>query len=165
MAKRSPCWRLVVLLFLIALPAYSGCGAGAMEAEVEGTVTWRDRPLSGLYVTFIPESGGAESAARSFGVTDDQGHYVLTCLDGRRGTSAGPHRVLIGDAVVDPGRGMKGKRTAQPLPLPGKGKPRLANPEFPSSLYGKAETTPLRQDVATGKQTIDFHLPEHYSGN
>jgi hypothetical protein len=160
MARPSPYSAIPVILFLIALPAFSGCGEGVMEAEVEGAVTWRDHPLSGISVVFIPENGETETSPRSLAVTDEEGHYVLYCVNGKRGANAGRYKVLLVDGIVDPGRAMKGKRGDAPLPAPKKGKAKPANPDFPGYQYATPQATPLRQEVATGKQTIDFHLPQ-----
>ncbi len=160
MAKRSPWSGLILLLFLAALPAYCGCGSNSMEAEVDGTITWKGEALHGVTVTFVPEADQSEGTPRSSGVTDNNGHYVLACANGKRGAAAGSYRVIIADGVAEPNRaGKKGERPSEPLPVPNRNVARPANPAFPSQSYNRAEMTPLRQEVASGKQTIDFKLP------
>jgi hypothetical protein len=157
MATQSRHWRLIILGVVAAMvSANSGCRHKGMESQVEGTVTWKNEPLRGVSVSFVPDGELGESVLRSVGTTDEAGHYVLRCLNGKAGTVAGPHRVLIVDPVVDPSRAMKGERTKEPLGAKAKGL--RENPRFPT-LYAKLESTPLRKEVAAGKQQIDFNLP------
>ena len=157
MAWRSRHCRLIILGVAAAiLSANSGCRHKGMESQVEGTVTWKNEPLRGVSVSFVPDGELGESVLRSVGTTDEAGHYVLRCLNGKAGTVTGPHRVLIVDPVLDPTRKMKGERSSEPLGVKAKGI--RENPNFPA-LYAKLESSPLRKEVAAGKQQIDFNLP------
>src|SRR5262249_17651661 len=110
----------------------------------------------GVHVSFVPEGDQGESVLRSVGTTDEVGHYVLRCLNGKAGTVAGPHRVLIVDPVLDPSRKMKGERSNEPLGVKAKG---IRENQHFRAFYAKLESTRLRKEVAAGKQQIDFNLP------
>src|SRR5262245_49245216 len=67
----SNCPLLTVLLAALALP---GCGKTNLKvAPVSGIVTLDGNPLKRASVTFLPKAGGRPS----FGVTNDQGRYIL----------------------------------------------------------------------------------------
>ncbi len=68
-------FRLSALLFSATLV---GCG-GPRIAPVEGTVTLDGKGLDKIYVEFWPQSEGP----RSFGQTDEQGHFELKTDDGK----------------------------------------------------------------------------------
>jgi hypothetical protein len=69
--SKGPCLLGFLLLAELAL---SGCGNPNLSvAPVSGTVTLDGTPLQRASVTFQPNDGGRPS----FGVTNDQGRYVL----------------------------------------------------------------------------------------
>ena len=123
---------LLVAGLLLAGPllAAGGCGGSSDRPElgqVEGTVTLDGNALAGATITFQPQQGKA-----SRGVTDAQGHYVLTYLRDIRGAAIGPHTVAITTATE-------------------------ASPQekLPARYNRKTE---LKKEVAAGPNTIDFPL-------
>jgi hypothetical protein len=83
--------RLAHFVFLSCL-ALSGCSKeNMMVAPVSGTVTLDGAPLRAASVTFQPKGGGRPS----FGVTNDQGHYVLEYSLDELGAKVGPCVVKI----------------------------------------------------------------------
>ncbi|MCA9133581.1 MAG: carboxypeptidase regulatory-like domain-containing protein [Planctomycetales bacterium] len=80
-------WRLSVLL-LVGLSI--GCDSGPKLVEANGTVTFRDKPVPGADVIFVPDAGGAPVIGRS----DEQGHFSLT-TDGKEGAYAGTYKVAV----------------------------------------------------------------------
>jgi hypothetical protein len=70
----------------------SGCGDTNMKvAPVSGTVTLDGAPLKSASVTFLPKAGGRPS----FGVTNDQGRYVLEYSMDELGAEVGACTVKI----------------------------------------------------------------------
>lgn len=87
----KPTYRFWLVFAALALCA--GCGGRDLPdlAPVSGTVTLDGQPLSGVLVSFYPQSGGRPGT----GVTDEQGHYELMYVDGEEGTKLGPSRVEV----------------------------------------------------------------------
>jgi hypothetical protein len=105
------------------------------------------KPLANVMVTFNPD---AANQPQSTGVTDDAGHFELRCNNGAPGAVVGQHRVV----VVDAARFIPAKdRDADELPT-GDDVP----PSRVPSAYGRPDTTPLRQDVAKGSQTVTIEV-------
>lgn len=124
----------------------TGCGKSGPEfAPVEGTVLVKGKPHRGLVVRFLPDSEkGNNLSAIATGTTDEQGKYKLQYNDkGKEGPGApvGWHRVLIEDAS----RGPTPQGQTPPPPLV-------------SLTYSSPSTTPLRQEVKSGAQTIDLEV-------
>jgi hypothetical protein len=71
--------------------AIAGCGkSDAPElAEARGTVTYKDQPLEGASVVFIPASGPA-----AYGTTDADGKFTWMTR-GESGAMVGPGKVVI----------------------------------------------------------------------
>lgn len=83
--------RFTGILLLISANALSGCGGsdGPQVAAVEGTVTWKGKPLADAGVAFTPEKGPV-----AIGRTNEAGQYSLS-TQGRNGAVIGAHRVTI----------------------------------------------------------------------
>jgi len=125
---------------MVALAMTLGCGGPAVEipelGEVTGTVTVDNRPLEGLSVTFVPESGALASVAR----TGSDGKYELVyAVPGTKemikGAAVGQHTVRI-DVLPDP----LAQTSSQPLP----------------ARYNLEST--LKADVKQGPNTFDFQV-------
>ncbi len=99
----------LMLCGIIALVVLSGCGDGGPKVvPVEGTVKLDGKPLDKILVEFLPTSDGQ----RSFGETDNEGHFKLTTDDGERiGATVGTHKVTLKDTSVLGGKflGRKGE--------------------------------------------------------
>jgi hypothetical protein len=150
-------WNRVVLLGLILSAAAACGGKGVSVSEVEGTVLWNKKPLKNVEVQFLPDSELGTTGPRSTAITDDQGHYNLSFDDDKPGAVVGHHRVLLLEMDEDAdregkGAGRRGDRNARSRQQP------TNKPVLPER-YKKAATTPLKREVRTGKQTIDFDLP------
>jgi len=104
--------------------------------EVNGTVTVDGKPLEGVAVTFVPESGALASVAR----TGSDGKYeLLYAVPGAKqmikGAALGQHTVRI-DILPDP----LAQTASQPLP---------ARYNIESALTA---------DVKSGPNTFDFQV-------
>ncbi len=86
----------VAMAFVIA-----GCKKGPPSlVQVEGIVRFSDgRPVDKASIRFIPVKYSPDYTA--IGVTDEAGHYLLTCK-GRPGASPGEYVVVVKEAQVPP---------------------------------------------------------------
>jgi hypothetical protein len=146
--------RISVTLLVPILAA--GCAFGPPAVgEVEGTVTLKGKPLANVRVEFMPDYRKDTKGPRSTAMTDDKGHYTLTCDDGRPGAVVGTHLVLIRwddswysrdksprNVGADFNSDAEAARQKSPVP----------------AQYRAASTTPLQKEVKSGKQTIDLEL-------
>jgi hypothetical protein len=99
------CRSLQHCVMLTAL-ALSGCGNANMNvAPVSGTVTLDGAPLKAASVTFQPKDGGRPS----FGVTNEQGRYVLEYSLNELGAKVGACTVRISTENRDDDAGAKAK--------------------------------------------------------
>lgn len=114
-----------------------GCGAlsGPEVAEVTGTITLDDQPLSDVEVAFVPTSGGTTST----GYTDESGTYVLVYDAERDGAEVGEHTIRV--------------TRVQPEEQDGE-KPELRE-KLPESYNVKSE---LKIAITPGSQTVDIPL-------
>jgi hypothetical protein len=148
-----------LLLGVLAI-ASAGCQGKPPFAPVEGTVTQGGKPLAGVIVDFYPDPGtlGPRSTSTP---TDEAGHYRLrSSWGGQDGAVMGPHRVCILDAH-ERGRNSFGrlpKKAANSKEAPKEEMLRKqAAPRVPPS-YSHPNETPLRVEVHSGPQVIDFDV-------
>jgi hypothetical protein len=128
------------------LLALAGCGGPRHTfAEVEGKVTLRGKPLSGVIVTFYPDDEGINQLPYARGTTDQTGTYRLTAVNGQPGALVGKNRVVVNWPL--PERRDDGKR------------PPPQGPPIPNA-YTVVTDTPFLFEVKAGpRQTIDLELP------
>ncbi len=91
---------------LVVLPA-AGCGGGDQPLPVRGTVYFKDVPLSGGTIVFIPdeERGGRGPMARA--EIGPDGNFELR-TDDAAGAVAGWHRVTVAGPAPPPHDGPQG---------------------------------------------------------
>jgi len=108
--------RSLLRILLVTGLALSGCtNPNLSVAPVSGTVTLDGAPLKKASVTFQPNDGGRPS----FGVTNDQGRYVLEYSLNELGAKVGVCTVRI----TTENRGDDGKVTKEMVPKSYKTKP------------------------------------------
>src|SRR5262245_18646743 len=88
------------LRFLAAgglLAAVVGCSGGPKYAPVSGVITLDGKPYGNAVVSFQPigEGGDPNPGRGSSAYTDENGRFVLKCVDGRDGAVVAKHRVRI----------------------------------------------------------------------
>ena len=88
---------LITITFLVFL---SGCGGpGYKVTPVSGKVTFGDKPVANIHVSFQPKSGEGESGKPgpgSVGLTDAQGRFTLRTVDPEQdGAVVGTHVVRL----------------------------------------------------------------------
>jgi hypothetical protein len=134
---------------LLGLLMVCGCGSPLVYNEqVEGVVQIDGVPLTNVRVEFVPLVEGTKVPSSS-AVTDQAGHYRLTCDNGKSGAVVGKHRV-----VLLQGRG--GGRNPED-DAPAVKAPQPSNPPIPE-VYTLAAKTPLEITVEKGKTTYDLKV-------
>jgi hypothetical protein len=127
------------------LAGLTGCSSQPAQpplAEVEGTVTWKGRPLAQVRVEFVPDYYSGVKGPRSTAETDAQGHFTLTADDGRPGAVPGRHKVVV---TWDPSWRQRQEN------------PTVEAPPVPAGA-GQALRQELTREVKEGKQTLDLPL-------
>jgi hypothetical protein len=138
-------FRLLGLLLLLLL---GGCPKKyIMNAQVEGTVKIDGAPLPNIVVQLVPDVTSGEQSPGSTGATDEQGHYALTCDNGKAGAVLGKYRVVV---LAGRGGGRGDDREA--------GGVRRTGGTFVPPVYGVAAKTPLKMDVTADQHTYDLNL-------
>jgi hypothetical protein len=143
----DPPRRGVYLLALVALWA-NGCSPKAEFAEVSGVVLLDGKPMPAALVEFLPDPEQGTHGPVSAATTDEEGRFRLVSHDQRQGAVIGRHRVLIQDARSIPQAVTDFSKVKAPPVLPS----RIPN------AYGSAASTPLRQEVKPGSQTITLEV-------
>jgi hypothetical protein len=141
-----PTCRWISLAALIAVILLVGCNRRSYQvAEVDGVVLIKGKPGNKISVQFIPEVRGEASPPTSNASTDDQGHFTLQLIGPggtiEPGAVVGGHRVVLRDLQLAASPNAKGV----PIRLP--------------IEYTMPASTPLRQEVKAGKQTIEINVP------
>jgi hypothetical protein len=127
------------LLILAAI----GCSKAYQIAEVDGTLTIAGKPANKIHVQFVPISQDGTKLPISNADTDSRGKFSLELHDGNdtvSGSVVGTSRVALSDMqfAESNGRGVK-LRLRPEYTLPG--------------------STPFRQVITEGKQTIEIKVP------
>jgi hypothetical protein len=144
-------------LVLLAAAAVVGCGVGGPPplTQVEGTVLLDNKPLPGAQVEFVPklEKFGAEM--NSTGLTDENGHYRLTCnFKQQPGAVVAKHWVLVTEAPVPEEYRRPDGDTQAKYSRYVAG---LKNRPIPNE-YATVGKTPLVLEVTADKQVYDLTL-------
>ncbi len=139
-------------LFAGLLLGAIGCQGPVQQiASLEGTVTLDGKPLEGIEVHFVPDGDKGTAGPRAVGTTDSKGKFTLTCGDLGSGALIGHHRVMFVDIWALPA-------------VPDRREPKhavtrkvLEKPRIPDA-YSQVTTTPVRQEVKAGSQTVQLKL-------
>jgi hypothetical protein len=135
-------YAVYVVLTLIFMTL--GCSSKYKVAEVDGTLTIHGKPGNKIHIQFVPMGPPGVKLPASNADTDDQGKFMLEMWEGntvRQGAVVGTNRVVLSDTqFADAG--------------PGSGVPFRLKQE-----YTLPASTPLAQEVAEGKQTIEIKIP------
>jgi hypothetical protein len=148
-----------VLLLSISLLMVTGCNrGGASDFDLypaQGTVTYKNAPLAGATVVFVPDSGPTAS-----GMTDSSGVFKLSS-GGRPGAAVGKSKVTV--TKGDPNAASKAAGQMKPEDMMKVQKGEVAAPETKSGVpaaYGSPSTTPLDATVLPdgNKNKFQFDL-------
>ena len=100
---------LIPSVVLLALVFLAGCGGASDKiVEVTGKVMHNGKPVSGLVVSFVPQTKNTSGA--SSGTTDQNGEFKLTVFNtGQSGAVAGPNKVWVSLPRKPPVKRAKGE--------------------------------------------------------
>jgi hypothetical protein len=143
MSFRLPLRSAACFTALLFATLITGCGRSYKVAEVDGTLLIAGKPGNKMHIQFVPISPDGTKLPTSNADTDEQGKFTLEMRDGNstiNGAVVGASRVALSDL-----------RFAE---ANGQGVQLRVKPEY--TLPG---STPLRQAVAEGKQTIEIKVP------
>jgi len=137
MNRRNSCLTAAVVLALAA----SGCGGPLVN--VTGRLTYKGQPVPSTYVIFQPDEEGKRA---SRGITDDDGHFMLTHSKSDTGALRGPHTVFL-----------KYHMTAEEETghIPPKASKEL---KAVIARYSDPKTSPLHYDITKNGQVIEINL-------
>jgi hypothetical protein len=124
-------------------------------ADAEGTVLLDGKPLPQAHVEFVPELSNFGAEMISTAVTDDQGHFHLTCTyKDQPGAVVGKHHVIVMEPPTpeefrsqDPQ--VQAKRDQYQA--------KLKNRPIPTD-YGTLSTTPLVVEVKADQKSYELRL-------
>lgn len=139
--------RLVLGFFVLFLGA-TGCGSKDERAEVVGVVMLDGKPMPDALVEFCPDPEKGTHGPVAAGTSDAEGRFRLMSHDKLDGAVVGTHRVLVQDARSIPQAVTDFAKVKPPPVLPS----RIPN------LYASAASTPLRQEVKSGPQSITLEV-------
>jgi len=131
-----------------------GCGRKPPTlTPAEGTVTYLGQPLANVQVQFVPMLKDFGAEWNSVGVTDEKGHFTLTC-GGEAGAAVGRHRILVVEGPLPAGaRGQSQEAQAAFSQYMSK----LKNRPIPTK-YATVSQTPLEMEVKAGQSVYDVVL-------
>lgn len=131
----------------------TGCGGGSvLKTEyVEGTVTYKDAPLTEASIAFSPVD--ASKGTPAYGRTDAQGKYKLQTQLGavNKGTTPGEYVVIISKSENVPTGKQEKDSDGNMVDI-------TETKTLVPTIYGSATKSPLRATVVKGKNTFDFTL-------
>lgn len=150
----------VLTLLLAALPCLSGCQRGPARPKtvpVNVEVSYRNQPVSGATVTFVPKGGPRGAVGR----TNAQGQAKLMTFVTGDGAIPGSYRVTIDKLLDEAGPAGKSQEEYEAFWKAQKNGPAGLPPlkcELPWK-YGQIEKTELTAEVSEeGKNSIRFDL-------
>jgi hypothetical protein len=146
MAIRPVVRMMAVSVLLLVVVNSTGCSKSYDVGEVDGVLLTRGKPAQNVQIQFIPDIDKGTKGPLSVAETDANGGFTLELKDGddtklRPGAVVGWHRIALSDlrlAQSATGQGIP-IRFGQKYTLPG--------------------STPLRQEIKQGKQTIEIKVP------
>jgi hypothetical protein len=141
------CTRSIYILWSGILFSFAlGCEPSYHIADVDGVVLVQGKPATKVQLQFIPDIDAQTTGPVSFGATDADGKFSLTMQEHNgasslQGAVVGSHRVVLTDLELA-------------ASATGRGVPIRFGPE-----YSSVASTPLKQVVKEGKQTIEIRVP------
>jgi hypothetical protein len=138
--------RLPLSIFAsLAILMLAGCSEPYTVAAVEGQLFIKGKPGNKIYLQFVPDPDQGTKGPSSTATTDDQGRFKLMLEEKngktRPGAVVGWHRVVLSDLQLAE------SATGRGLPI------RL------DQAWLLAATTPLKQEVKPGEQTLELKFP------
>jgi hypothetical protein len=143
-------------LGMVVVLALCGCAKTPPSVtDATGTLTLDNKPLPQAWVEFVPQLKDFGAEMNSSAITDDQGHFTLTCaFNSEPGAVVAKHRVLVREA---PTPGEFRRQDEQTQARYKQYRDKLKNRPIPTS-YGNLEQTPLVIEVKPDQKTYDLKL-------
>jgi hypothetical protein len=149
----APALAVLGLGVALALPGCQKVPPPVTEAE--GTVLLDGKPLPQAQVEFVPELHGFGAEMNSTALTDDAGHFHLTCsFNQQPGAVVAKHHVIVMEAPTPAEYRGQDERTQTSL---AQYIAKLKNRPIPT-VYGTLSKTPLVVEVKAGQTTYDLQL-------
>jgi hypothetical protein len=144
------CYWITAAGMLAALMSVGCAKPGPTYVEIEGTVTMDGNPMEKIRVEFWPEKLGVNST----GVSDAEGKFTLTTIDGKhQGAALGNHKVTLTDLALTEGYKIEGGlRKMEDVDMTQGRKPRIA------SKYANPMNTDLTVTVTADKAPIELKI-------
>lgn len=153
MKKYCDCLKLCLLIFSLGI-FLNGCGGpkGRPTIPTEpagGTVTLDGAPLGKAEILFVAQSPGAENATA---LSDENGKFVLTSLNGAPGKGAlpGEYKVTVSKTET--------KTLAQPKKDPVLGETWTEDIQLVPTVYMSPDKTPLQATIQKGSNNVELEL-------
>lgn len=152
--------RISRIMFLpggFAILALLGCGGAdaperAATVKVTGSVTYKNEPVSGATVAFVPETEPGQLASKqgAFGMTDASGNFTLKAYGDQEGAIPGKYKITVvkKEIVANPGEVDQDDPNYVP-PEEQKTQPAPPKDLLPKK-YSKPETTDLKAEIVEG---------------
>jgi hypothetical protein len=130
----------------------AGCGKGYQVGQVDGVLIASGKPANKVRIQFIPDVDSGCKGPPSVAETDSSGHFQLLLMERdasspQPGAVVGWHRVTLSDLELAE------HETVQGLPI-----------RF-GQEFTQPGSTPLRQEIKEGQQTIELKIPEVAAGH
>lgn len=139
----------------------AGCGPRTrLEglAPVEGTVTFRGKPVEGASVVFVPATAGKRAAV---GTTDATGRFSLTTKDPGDGALPGDYAIAVSKTEASGGlSAAEAEQWSRNRENFGKYPPPPKITEHLPEKYKAANTSGFQATVTGGRNTVNLALEE-----
>jgi hypothetical protein len=150
--------RLIIPPLLLGVAvSLSGCRGKPSPPPIvpaEGVVILDGQPLPFARVEFVPDLKDFGAEMNSNAVTDEQGHFVLTCIyENKPGAAVAAHHVLVSEYTPDGMRGTDGRSQEKFAEY----QARLKNRPIPDN-YGVLSRSPVLVEVKAGQSTYEVRL-------
>jgi hypothetical protein len=134
---------------LLAVPLLAGCSTGHGTASVSGIVLYKNQPVDGATVSFLPKGEGP-TAKPAHGKTDGSGHFMLTTYFGPTEQPAGalPGEYKVTVTKIDEPKGAFDPHKDPP--------PKNHLP----ARYMTPQQSPLTATIKDGANRLEFKLDD-----
>ncbi|WP_437190656.1 hypothetical protein [Planctomicrobium sp. SH527] len=125
----------------LCLLIFSGCSRGPdgpAIVPVKGVVIYKDKPLEGGQITFIPDRDKGTTGPMAMGAINGNGEFTLRTTNPDDGAIVGAHKVVISYYKSTPFD-------------PNNPAPPLKDISLVPAIYADEKTTTLTADVTTNK--------------
>ena len=148
---------LLLCSAFLAVLSVAGCNKAVPVAEVSGIVKMDGKPVPNVKIMFMPDPQKGTAGPFSAGLSDDEGHFKLTCEDERSGAVVGWHKVVLLNSGENLYRTPRHGRRDDDEPVPKAPKAKKTGPKVPEK-YTTAGKTPLEMEVKPTKNDLELLL-------